>query len=143
MARATRRCAVTTSVPAVTAATGGTPLVEVVVADDFDARAVPRLRGLLDDALSLQPHELIIDLTDCPVVDAAAIGLLLDVHRRAYRAGLRLTVRCPSARLKRIFELARVDHVLHITAARPTRGIPRTAEAPNRVPTNRRPQERI
>jgi anti-anti-sigma factor len=76
---------------------------------------VPRLHALLDEALALNPRELVVDLESCPLVDAAAIGLLLDVHRRARRAGGVLTLRAPSPRLRRNLELARVDAVLRVT----------------------------
>jgi anti-anti-sigma factor len=61
----------------------------------------------------------VVDLTDCPFVDAATVGVFLDVHRQAWRAGGRLVLRSPSARLRRILHLARVDHVLYMTPAQP------------------------
>jgi anti-anti-sigma factor len=95
--------------------TASVPRVEVHVAEEFDVNTVPRLHALLDEALALNPRELVVDLEDCPLVDAAAIGLLLDVHRRAWRAGGVLTLRSPSARLRRNLRLARVDAVLRVT----------------------------
>lgn len=93
------------------------PVIEVVVTEELDAAAVPRLDARLAEALELRPAQLIVDLAGCPRIDAAAIGLLVDVHRRARRAGGLLTLRAPSARLLRNLQLARVDGVLHITAA--------------------------
>jgi anti-anti-sigma factor len=93
---------------------GHVPRVEVVVVEAFDAESLPRLGALLNDALALKPDELVIDLAGCPLVDAAAIGLLLDIHRRALRTGGSLTLRSPSLRLRRNLRLARVDGVLNV-----------------------------
>jgi anti-anti-sigma factor len=92
----------------------GVPMIEVVVTEDFDRRSVPRVSALLEDALALRPRELVVDLTMCPFLDAAAIGLLLDVHRRAHRASCTLTLRSPSDRLQRNLKLARADRVLRV-----------------------------
>lgn len=94
------------------------PLVEVLVRDALDAKAVPRVRRLLDDAVALRPAHLVVDLSGCDVLDAAGIGLLVEVHRRVWTAGGRLTLRGLSPRLRRMIELARADRVLH-TAASP------------------------
>ena len=53
----------------------GTPLVEIMVTEELDAGSEPRVRALLEDALTLHPEQLIIDLAGCPFIDATAIGL--------------------------------------------------------------------
>lgn len=105
----------TTAEPTTAEQTMTVPRVEVHVAEEFDVNAVPRMHALLDEALALNPRELVVDLEDCPLVDAAAISLLLDVHRRARRAGGVLTLQSPSPRLRRNLRLARVDAVLRVT----------------------------
>ena len=62
-----------------------------------------------------------VDLSDCPFVDAAAVNVLLDAHREAWRTGGRLTLRGPYPRLRRLFELAHVNDVFDITYERPSR----------------------
>ncbi|MEV0430473.1 STAS domain-containing protein [Micromonospora sp. NPDC050495] len=47
-----------------------------------------------------------IDLSECRHVDAAAIGLLLEVQRRLTRRGRVLTVRAPQLRIRRIRDTA-------------------------------------
>ena len=69
------------------------PLVEVVVTEELDVLAVPTVRALLDDAIALRPAHLVVDLAACPFVDPRALAMLLDVHRRVWRAGGRLTFR--------------------------------------------------
>ena len=99
------------------AGSGRLPRVEIIVTESFDTDSVARMGDLLNDALALNPAELVVDLGDCPLVDAAAIGLLVEVHRRVRRNGGELTLRSPSVRLRRNLRLARVDQVLRITPA--------------------------
>jgi anti-anti-sigma factor len=91
-----------------------TPTVEVVITEELDAAAVPRFGALLHEAADLHPQRLVVDLAQCPFIDAAGIGMLLDVHRRVWTDGGRLTLRSPVARVARTLQLARVDRVLHV-----------------------------
>jgi len=91
-----------------------TPTVEIIITEELDAASVPRIAGLLQEAVELHPANLLVDLAQCPFVDATAISMLLDIHRQIWSAGGRLTLRDPSARVRRTLQLARVDHVLHM-----------------------------
>lgn len=91
------------------------PLIEVVIAEPLDGPTAERLRHLLAEALELRPERLVVDLTDCPFVDATAVSVLLEAHREAWRAGGRLTLRSPSPRLRRLLELANLNGVFDIT----------------------------
>ena len=91
-----------------------TPIVEIVINEELDAASVPRVAALLHEAADLGPQHLVLDLAECPFVDAAAIGMLLDVHRRMFAAGGRLTLRSPGPRVTRTLRLARVNNVLHV-----------------------------
>ena len=93
------------------------PLLEIRVTTPLSAATARNLDGLLEDAFALRPAHLVIDLTDCEYVDATGIGLLLDVHRRVWQDGGRLSLRGMSSRLQRILELARVDRVLQTATA--------------------------
>lgn len=108
-----------------------TPLVEVVIKDELSGRASTRLRELMGEALALGPEQIVVDLSECEMLDAVALDVLLDTHRRMWSAGGHLTLRAPSARLQRLLSLARVDHVFHITHARaPQRPTDRRTRAP-------------
>lgn len=95
-------------------ATQRVPCVEVVVTGELDAWSAPRINDVLEQAMSLSPQQVIIDLAGCPSIDAAGIILLLDAHRRAMRSGGTVALRSPSARLCRNLRLAHVDRVLHV-----------------------------
>ncbi|MEV0271479.1 STAS domain-containing protein [Hamadaea sp. NPDC050747] len=95
------------------------PVVELVITEELDLWGLSRLTRLLDDALAVSPLEIVLDLEQCPFMDAAAIGVLLDAHRRSRLDGGLLTLRSPSPRLRRNLRLARADRVLHVTPAEP------------------------
>ncbi|MGC9670588.1 STAS domain-containing protein [Planosporangium sp. 12N6] len=95
------------------------PAVEVFVKGALDAAAVRSLGVVLDRALAQRPQRLVIDLSGCPFLDASGIEVLVDAHRRVWRAGGLLTLRHPAPRVRRLLEIARVDHVLRLALAPP------------------------
>ncbi|WP_433550224.1 STAS domain-containing protein [Micromonospora zamorensis] len=108
------------------------PLVEVRVTE-LDLACLPEVGAMFDRLLTLRPAQVVLDLSDCPHLDAAAIGLLLDLHRRLARADAVLTVRNPNPRVRRILHVARLDQVLSIvtdpgraTRTAPGQGVGRT-----------------
>jgi anti-anti-sigma factor len=94
--------------------TGAVPLVEFVITGELDWPSLPRVRQQLDAVVSLRPRHVVIDLAGCTMLDAAAIALLLDVHRELRRAEGRLDLRRPTPRVRRILELARTTRVLPV-----------------------------
>lgn len=95
-------------------APGPIPLIEVVLRQDYRAPDVDQLRAQLDDAVRLRPERLVVDVTRCRTMDASAIDVLLDAHRRLRRLGGTLTLRSPSGRLLRNLTLTRADLVLDL-----------------------------
>ncbi|MDQ7908526.1 STAS domain-containing protein [Phytohabitans sp. ZYX-F-186] len=90
------------------------PVVEIYVAGPLDLTCLAPVRAALDTAVRLSPDRLVVDMARCVGIDAAGVALLLDVHRQLLRAGADLTLRAPSARLRRILRIARVEQVLHV-----------------------------
>ncbi|WP_233513182.1 STAS domain-containing protein [Micromonospora craterilacus] len=89
------------------------PLVEVAITE-FDLACLRETGAVFDQLLTLHPKQVVIDLSGCRHIDAAAIGLLLDVHRRMVRAGGVLSVRNPNPRIARILQTARLDQILPV-----------------------------
>ena len=102
-------------------------VVEVTVAGELDAAAVPEVRTKLYEALAGQPGVIVVDLATCPVIDAVGIALLLDVHRRAWMADGRLILRSPTPHVQRILEIARVAHILSVEPELPRPDVAGTA----------------
>ena len=101
-------------VPAPTAARDACPAT-VTVTGALDVTTLPRVREQLEQALAGRPARLVVDLSACSFVDASALALLLDVHRRLSRTGGVVTLRgsCPRVLrllsltgLRRVFDLA-------------------------------------
>lgn len=104
--------------PAVVPAPAAPPLAEaltLVVTGALDVTTLPRVREQLDQAAAGRPARLVVDLSACTFVDASALAVLLDVHRRLSRSGGVLTLRgaCPRVLrllsltgLRRVFDLA-------------------------------------
>ncbi|MGC1215752.1 MAG: STAS domain-containing protein [Micromonospora sp.] len=111
------------------------PLVEIEITEELDLPRLAEVGAVLDRILSLHPREVVIDLAECRHIDAGAIGLLLDVHRRMTRRQGVLSLRSPNPRIRRILETARLDQVLPIVD-RPQR--PRAAD-PGADPARDRP----
>lgn len=93
------------------------PLLEIRVITPLSATTADTIGRLLENAMTLRPGHLVIDLTECEYLDAAGIDLLLDVHRRTWQDGGQLSLRGMSPRLQRVLKLARVDRVLTTSTA--------------------------
>jgi anti-anti-sigma factor len=86
--------------------------VVVVVTGEFAATSLARWGGVLAGAVEVRPERLVVDLSDCPRVDAAGIGALLRAHREMVRGDGRLLLRGAGPGVRRNLELSRVAHVL-------------------------------
>jgi anti-anti-sigma factor len=104
-----------TDAPALTVVPGPPAGVTVTVTGALDVTTLPRVRDQLEQALATRPAGLAVDLSACTFVDASALAVLLDVHRRLSRTGGVLTLRgcCPRVLrllsltgLRRVFDLA-------------------------------------
>lgn len=82
----------------------------VVVAGEIDLRTCPELREALTDASAVEGSEVVIDLTGVTFIDSSGISELL----RASNAGHRLTLRHPTASVRRLFELAGLDQIAEL-----------------------------
>jgi anti-anti-sigma factor len=93
--------------------------VEFVVDGALDAASAARLRQQVGEALDAGVGQVVLNLAGCPYADAASVGILLDVHRRVWRAGGRFALRAPSTRVLRLFRLSQLDHVFTIVPVAP------------------------
>ncbi|KAB1903881.1 STAS domain-containing protein [Micromonospora tulbaghiae] len=106
------------------------PHVRVDITDELDLAGLPEVAHVLDRILALRPRELTVDLAGCRHVDAAAVALLLDVHRRLARQGGLLTLSNPHPRIRRILENSGLGAVPVVDTPRPAaRGRARVASA--------------
>ncbi len=88
--------------------------VTVPVSGALDAGTLARVREVLEQAVSRRPPQLVVDLTDCPFVDASALAMLLEAHRRLARCGSVLTLRGCSPRVLRLLSLTGLRRVFDL-----------------------------
>jgi anti-anti-sigma factor len=86
----------------------------VVVPDPLDGEAVAPFAAGVAAAVAHGPERLVVDLTGCSRIGAAAIVVLLQAHAQMVRAQGALRLRGPGERVRRMLRLARVDQVLDV-----------------------------
>ena len=88
--------------------------VVVDVHGDLDRTALPQVVEQLDAALAAKPEEVVVDLEECPFVDATGLAALVDAHRRAARRGATLTLAKCSPRVLRLLSLTGLRRVFSL-----------------------------
>lgn len=103
----------------------------VVIEGDVDMAAAPTLRSILQRTIDAGSTWLIIDLTECTLIDSAGMGMMLGALRRARSVGGRVELVVPSPNLRRVFEACDLDRVftLHETVGGATQTLASAAES--------------
>jgi anti-anti-sigma factor len=86
----------------------------VEVQGELDLACVARVRETLHLALAERPARIVVDLSRCGFVDASALAMLVDVHRRLARIGGVLTLRGCSPRVLRLLSLTGLRRVFDL-----------------------------
>jgi len=89
---------------------GGT----VYLSGALDVRSVAVVRDALHTAALACDGNLIVDVTDVELIDAAGLGVLAAAHRRIESEGRHLVLRGCSPSLRRILSVTRLTRVLHV-----------------------------
>ena len=90
------------------------PSVTLEVPHDLDLATVARVRERVEEALAQHPSRLVVDLTGCSFIDASALAMLLEAHRRLSRSGGVLTLRGCSPRVLRLLSLTGLRRVFDL-----------------------------
>jgi anti-anti-sigma factor len=88
--------------------------VVIDVCGDLDLSTVARIRERLEAAMAARPPHLVVDLSKCAFVDASALAMLLEAHRRTCRSGGRFTLRGCSPRVLRLLSLTGLRRVFDL-----------------------------
>lgn len=86
----------------------------VVVRGALDLSTIARVSAQLDEAMATRPSQLVVDLSGCPFVDASALSVLLEAHRRTSRSGGVLTLCGCSPRVLRLLSLTGLRRVFDL-----------------------------
>jgi anti-sigma B factor antagonist len=93
--------------------TRGTAVV-VSPVGDVDLNASPTLRQALKQVQQTKPQSLVIDLSGVPYMDSSGVATLVEAMKIARDQRSKMTLAAPTARVKSIFEIARLDMVFKI-----------------------------
>src|SRR3712207_3172270 len=91
----------------------------VALAGRLDASATAYVRAELHDAIDLGTGELVIDLGDVELLDAAGLGVLVGVYRRGSRAARSVVLTNAPPRIARLLFATKLDRVLRVEQRAP------------------------
>ncbi|HEY1778422.1 MAG TPA: STAS domain-containing protein [Solirubrobacteraceae bacterium] len=80
--------------------------VRITLVGEVDLATVPELDRLLDDLAEREHRRLLIDLNGVEFMDSTGLASIIRALHTADANGHRLTVRCASPQVQRLFEIA-------------------------------------
>jgi anti-sigma B factor antagonist len=83
----------------------------LVVHGELDIATAPELSRLLE-GLRRRHHAVVVDLAEVTFIDSTGLSALMDARAESSRDGWHFTVRRPSPAVRRVVELAGLEHVL-------------------------------
>ncbi len=89
----------------------------VGVAGEIDNYTAPQLKDELVAVFDGGARLVVVDLSDTTFLDSSALGALVGVVKRQQGTGAELRVACPSERLRRLFDISRLDEVIPVSAS--------------------------
>jgi anti-anti-sigma factor len=87
--------------------------VTVRLSGEHDLSTAPEVTDRINSALRTGARCVGIDLDQVTFLDAGFLGALVRGRNRCVAQGAQLVVSCSNDRLRRIFSLARLAHLLH------------------------------
>lgn len=86
----------------------------VTVRGEVDLYSSPELREALTGGLPCDAREVCVDLSEVPYMDSSGVATLVEGLRAAKNAGLSFAVVAPSAQVRKVLQLSRLDSVFEI-----------------------------
>lgn len=87
------------------------PVVELHLVGPIDVSSLISLSERIDDAISLAPERLVIDVSRCDYMDAQAMRVFLDAHRSMWLQGGRLVLRGVNSAAMRLLNMVGMQDV--------------------------------
>jgi anti-anti-sigma factor len=98
----------------------------LAVTGEIDLATLPKVRTELQREASRSAGEsmpLMIDLTECDLIDSVGLGILVGAARRAREVGREFCVVAPHDPVARILRVSRVDEIIDVRTSA-TEGAP-------------------
>jgi anti-anti-sigma factor len=88
----------------------------IAVRGELDLNTAPELETPLDDALSVSPPVIVLNLSDCEFIDSTGVALIVRAWQKVSENGSgghgRFVLCCPSAQVKRLLEITGVESTI-------------------------------
>ena len=81
---------------------------------DIDLARSPALRLELLDLVKQKPKRLVVDLSGVPYMDSSGVATLIEALQHQRKAGAKMVLCGLQAKVRSIFEIARLDAVFKI-----------------------------
>ncbi|MDO8588113.1 MAG: STAS domain-containing protein [Armatimonadota bacterium] len=88
------------------------PLIELE--GEVDVYTAPQLKQQMISLLEQGHTEMVVDLTKVEYLDSTALGVLIGGLKRVRERDGNLPLICPSARIRRVFEITGLDKIFDI-----------------------------
>jgi anti-sigma B factor antagonist len=87
----------------------------VTLNGDVDLYTAPELKSELVRLIDRGAVRIVVDLTSATFIDSTTLGVLLGAFKRLRPAGGELTIVCPDANIRKIFQITLLDRVFAIS----------------------------
>ena len=88
------------------------PLIELE--GEVDVYTAPQLKQQMISLLEQGHKEMVVDLTKVEYLDSTALGVMIGGLKRVRERDGNLSLICPSARIRRVFEITGLDKIFDI-----------------------------
>ncbi|MGQ9455808.1 MAG: STAS domain-containing protein [Armatimonadota bacterium] len=86
----------------------------IALEGEVDVYTAPQLKQAIIARLEKGAKRIVVDLTKVEYLDSTALGVLIGGLKRLREADGNLLLICPSARIKRVFEITGLDKIFNI-----------------------------
>ncbi len=84
------------------------------ITGDLNMHTCTELRARLLELIEQQPGRLIVDLSGVGYIDSSGVSTMIEAKRRLERAGGRIVLAGLQARVRSVFEIAKLDRYFKI-----------------------------